>query len=338
MGNQDQFAVEEIRISPRIKFTKFRNLLVQLARHLSDLLRSKQIGIFLRGKEPGNWALAVDSNLSDKMEGEVIHLNSDTSEILKQAIVTKQPCLLEEVVNESLFNRVKGENLLVTPMWCQGEVMGLLLSDFDAFASLSDRHLIQLNLAAELIKIGIEKEFLKLQIDRLEKELSNTESSDSQGYLFTESFVNWLIEREIERAERHGSSFALLLITLDSLPLILSEAGQKKAEQVLQEYQDSMNHLIRKCDLLIRKDGDKYLCVSLEQNIAGACVLAEKLRHKIKETEIVLNKKQLVSTVSIGIAIWPDGKRIKAEKLLDRAMFALKEAQQKGNRVKVWKS
>jgi diguanylate cyclase (GGDEF)-like protein len=339
MPEIDDVAIdEEIRISPRIKFVNLRSLLTRLLNHLSSLLDSKRIGIYLRGRESGNWALAISRKLPNQIEEAARIINQESSEELKTTIQTRQPCLLQEILDAQVIGEQDLENLIIAPMWCENEVMGLLLADFDAFAALSDRHLIQLNLAAQIIKLGIEKEFLTLQVAQFEKTESQAALPEAENLLRNEQMIQWLLEREIERSIRHGSSFGVLTIGFDNLPHIITQHGENVADKSISGFVESLNYVVRKCDFLARRKGDKLLCISFEQNEAGAFVLAEKLRHKIKECVLMINNFRITATISIGIVLWPDGTKIKAQELLQRSEMAMLKAQEKGNRVHLWKS
>jgi len=222
-------------------------------------------------------------------------------------------------------------------MVCEDEVMGLLLADFDSFAALTEKHLIQLRLAAQLIKIAIEKEFLQLQVTNLQSEMSEKNKTNTSGLLQNEQLIDWLVEREIDRTKRHGASFAVLSILIDNLAHIITQYGTEVAEQAIVEFSDALNHIVRSCDFLARREGNKFICVSFEQNKVGAYVLAEKLRHRVKGSILIINNYRITATISIGVSLWPDGDKIKASELIERSDDALKRAAERGNRVRVWK-
>ena len=66
-------------------------------------------------------------------------------------------------------------------------------------------------------------------------------------------------------------------------------------------------------------------------------VLAEKFRHRAKETNPIIEGKAFPLTVSVGMALWPEGSKITAAELIERAEIAMKTALEKGNRVRIWK-
>jgi diguanylate cyclase (GGDEF)-like protein len=244
---------------------------------------------------------------------------------------------LEEILPEDKASVVRDENLIIAPMWCDDEVMKLLMAEFDAFASLSEKHMIQLNLAAQLIKTAIEKEFLQLQISKLERDLAEIAMPDPERFMHNNQLIEWVVEREIERTQRHGASFAVLAIALDNLAHLMTQFKPQVIENIITGFSEVMDYIIRKCDLLTRRGGERFLCISMEQNQAGAMVLAEKLRHRVKETPIEIDGQKIQSTISIGIAVWPGEGRITASELIRRAEEALKDAQSKGNRVRIWR-
>jgi diguanylate cyclase (GGDEF)-like protein len=337
VANPETSSDTEIKISPKIKFIQLRNLLTTVAGNLSDLLDSKCIGIYLQGRESGNWALAVSLGINDTVEESARIINHEKSTTLKKALDAKQVCLLEEILDLEYADMVKGENLIVTPMYSHDDVMALLLADFDAFASLTNRHLLQLELAAHLIKTAIEKEFLSLQVSQLKEKLTNPVNKTDEQYLQNENLIHWLLEREIERCDRHGGSLAVFAVSIDNLAYVISQYGQTISSKAVLEVFEAMNRLVRKCDLFTQMTSDSFICLSQGQNAAGAHVLAERLKHRAKETICMIDNQRITMTVSIGITLYPNGRKSKARDLIDRSQQALKKAQPHGNRVVIWR-
>jgi len=332
LKNEDDF-----KISSRITIDSLRRLLTNVGKQLSALLESKRIGIYLQGREEGNWALAISREVKDSVMDEIRIINHNKNPELKKAIDKKQLCLVEDLLSDDIQKKHKDENMIITPLYYNGEVIGLLLVDFDSFASLTKRNLIQLELVAQIIKIAIDKEFLSIQLSQLKDTLAKTESF-SDDVLQNEEILYWLLDRDIERSNRHGYSFAVLAIRLDNLAHIISQYDKEVSKKAICELSDAMKYLIRKCDLFVHMESDLFLCVSFEQDAAGAHVLAERLRHRIKETICIIQNYRITSTISVGIALWPDGSKITSKALINRSIDALKTAQKQGNRVRIWKT
>lgn len=327
------------RISSKIKLPNLRALLTSIGHQLSQLLNTQRVGIYLKGRESGNWALAISRDFPPALEQHAAIINQDQSEKLTEALNSMQPCLLVEVLSVNDGAREGFENVLVAPMKFGDEIMGLLLTDFDAFAMLSDKHLIQLSLAAQLIKVAIEREFLAMQVARLEKESVIASMPDPQKMLYSDQFVHWFLDIEIERAVRHGSKFAVLIIGIDNLAHLISQHSSSVIEQYTGMLSESLNRLVRKCDLLVRRGSNEFLLITMEQNEAGAMVIAEKLRHRAKETTLTVQDQVLASTMSIGVALSPNrDEKVTPKDLILRAEIALKIAMGRGNRVRIWKS
>ncbi|GEM_PF-5723845 len=334
-----QDELNEFRISSKIKLPNLRSLLSSIGQQLCELLNTKRVAIYLKGRESGNWALAIARDLPPDLEKRAGIINQDRSEMLVEALNSKQPCLLVEALSVEDASIEGIENLIIAPMKTQDEIMGLLITDFDAFAALSEKHLIQLSLAAQLLKVAIEREFLALQVARLEKETTAATMPDPQKMVYSESFIKWFLDIEIERSVRHGSKFSVLIIGIDNLAHLMSQFPESTIEQYTSMLSDALNHLVRKCDLLIRRSANEFMIISMEQNEAGAMVFAEKLRHRAKETTLMVQGQVLSSTMSIGIALSPTHEeRVTSKEMMMRAEIALRIAMGRGNRVRIWKS
>ncbi|OGC56144.1 hypothetical protein A2797_02195 [candidate division WWE3 bacterium RIFCSPHIGHO2_01_FULL_48_15] len=105
---------------------------------------------------------------------------------------------------------------------------------------------------------------------------------------------------EFERSKRFGHTFSILFIDLDSFKEINDQFGHSRGDEVLRELTRLINQQVRKIDFLARLGGDEFVLVLPETTTRGAYSLAEKLRQKVKDSNLSS------VTVSIGVASFPE--------------------------------
>lgn len=134
------------------------------------------------------------------------------------------------------------------------------------------------------------------------------------------------LELALKRSRRQESGAALLYIDLDSFKHINDSLGHPAGDRVLKEMATRLTMLLRDDDIVCRLGGDEFAIVlhdiHQEQSVAQ---VSQKLLESV-ESPIKLECCEIVTTCSIGIAIFPkDGEDPKTlEKHADIALYHAK--------------
>lgn len=140
------------------------------------------------------------------------------------------------------------------------------------------------------------------------------------------------IEQAISRAQRYGSKIAVLFMDLDKFKLINDTYGHLIGDKLLKDVALRLQSCMRKEDTLCRLSGDEFMAVLYDiQDVAVISVLCERILKHITNP-IHLDNLQLMTSVSIGISIYPDDSNDinSTETLLKHADTAMNEAKQGG--------
>lgn len=148
------------------------------------------------------------------------------------------------------------------------------------------------------------------------------------GLLNRAAFADEL-RRAIERAQRAGRSFALLLLDLDSFKEINDSAGHQAGDLLLRHVARRLREQVRQSDVLARLGGDEFAVIleSFEDPI-DSMALAERLVGAISRPFYVAGVEAQLGA-SIGIASFPQDAGA-ADLLLARADLALYAAKAAG--------
>src|SRR5262245_8224216 len=138
------------------------------------------------------------------------------------------------------------------------------------------------------------------------------------------------LEREVSRALRFGHEISLIILDVDDFKRINDRLGHLQGDVVLQAVSDLVRDATRDIDVAARYGGDELALILLETDDEGATILAERLRQRVRDTEVPLRDGGTMAvTISVGVANIPDSAD-DLESLVDGADRALLRAKRSG--------
>lgn len=142
----------------------------------------------------------------------------------------------------------------------------------------------------------------------------------NRGYFFS------VTDREIRRAARNGSQFALLMLDLDELKPVNDTFGHQRGDELLRAVTGAIQRNVRSTDIAARYGGDEFVILLSDTEQEGAQVVAEKLRNDISSLAVGSLDRPARTSASIGVVTYPqDGTSIEALVAdVDKAMYEAK--------------
>jgi diguanylate cyclase (GGDEF)-like protein len=138
---------------------------------------------------------------------------------------------------------------------------------------------------------------------------------------------------EFARAKRMKRPFCCMMLDLDYFKRVNDEYGHLIGDQVLQEFARRCARSVREVDLVGRYGGEELIILLPETDRRTSIQVAERLRTTIAATPIRVFGREILATVSIGVAT-QDENTMDLETLIARADQAMYMAKHKGrNRV-----
>jgi diguanylate cyclase (GGDEF)-like protein len=145
-------------------------------------------------------------------------------------------------------------------------------------------------------------------------------------------FMRYL-SAELKRARRFGTELSLLVLDVDHFKRINDTYGHAAGDLVLQKLVKRIQKCLpRDYDWCARVGGEEFAVVLPQTDLAGAAVVAEKLRKGVEELSIRLSSGVRSITVSIGVSglqAMPMREATTVEMLLahaDRYLYKSKES------------
>ena len=140
------------------------------------------------------------------------------------------------------------------------------------------------------------------------------------------SFSNTL-QLEIKKSNRYKHVFSILMIDADNLKSINDEFGHEAGNQQIITMANTINSCLRESDILGRYGGDEFIALLPETPRDHALEVGDRIRKAIENTAFDMEGHQISSTVSIGVASFPED-AANLDDLLqkaDRAMYKSKK-------------
>lgn len=101
--------------------------------------------------------------------------------------------------------------------------------------------------------------------------------------LWNRRYFDEMFLREVERFRRHGLKHpvSLIMVDVDHFKKVNDTHGHQIGDQVLVMVADALKRLVRSTDLAVRYGGEEMCMLLPETDLAGAGVLAERVREEI---------------------------------------------------------
>lgn len=109
-------------------------------------------------------------------------------------------------------------------------------------------------------------------------------------------------QNEINRFERNGKPFSIVLADIDNFKCINDQYGHDCGDFILEKMSQIMKSMIRKHDILARWGGEEFIMLLPESALAGGIRAAEEIRMHIENESFDYDEKNLKITITFGIS------------------------------------
>ena len=178
------------------------------------------------------------------------------------------------------------------------------------------------NILAHQLLNGIKKAILYRKVQELAITDSLTQTFSRRHFLDR-------FNEETERSKKFKLRFSFLMLDIDRFKEINDHYGHLVGDAVLREVAKAVKENIRQIDFIGRWGGEEFSLVLVETEKTQASLAAERIRQTIESKQISVYDEVLKSTISIGVATFPDDAK-EASILVDKADMALYLAKEKG--------
>lgn len=163
--------------------------------------------------------------------------------------------------------------------------------------------------------------------NRLIKELKHISQIDGLTGLLNRQHLNKRLTEEIHRTKRYGTPLSLIMFDIDNFKKINDTYGHLTGDKILQKTATTIKEILRDTDIAGRFGGDEFILILVQTNIDTGMQVAERLRAKIEQVQVLLKKEQSISfTISLGICQYNNKVKSTEEFIakVDRALYMAK--------------
>ena len=129
---------------------------------------------------------------------------------------------------------------------------------------------------------------------------------DSLTGIYNMRAFTTLSDKFFKQAARYTRPFSILMIDSDSLKMVNDAYGHDSGNRLLKMIVQCIQSQLRETDYIARYGGDEFVVLLPETTCDGAAEVAARIRQRIESTPIPTRKDKVKTTVSIGIACYPD--------------------------------
>ena len=219
--------------------------------------------------------------------------------------------------------RLKGiGSLKVVPLRAAQEVLGTVVLGARAADAFGDDVVRQLEVVAMQAAESIYRARLFEKTERLA-------TTDGLTGLTNHRTFQVRLDEQLAQAKRYGKRLSLILCDIDHFKAVNDTHGHPVGDVVLKGVARTLQKEARTTDVVARYGGEEFAIVMPETDAAGAAVIAERIRERVKALRFDAGAGTLQITLSLGIAAVPDDAATKAQ-LVERADACLYHAKRSG--------
>ena len=223
---------------------------------------------------------------------------------------------------EAYLYRSAARSLLVIPLIAQGQAIGTLAVSRHQPGNpyTAEEQAFLQNLANHVA--------LTVMNARLHELVRYQARTDALTRVYNRRHFLSLAELEFSRSERYAKPLSMILLDLDHFKEVNDRYGHGVGDQLLQSVAERCRSNIRPADIIGRYGGEEFTILLPETELAGAHLLAERLRAGIAGCQISVDGESVCATISLGVSS-KTGDTPNLTALLrqaDEAMYAAKRA------------
>jgi diguanylate cyclase (GGDEF)-like protein len=143
--------------------------------------------------------------------------------------------------------------------------------------------------------------------------------------IYNRRYLDKILLREMSRADRSGTSLAIMMIDLDDFKSVNTRFGHIEGDRVLRAAAELLNRVFRRSDIVIRYGGDEFLVVMPDTNEEQGAHAVTRLQEEAAKWNRKDSKRQYSLGLSCGVAAYRKGMETKGViETADERMYVMK--------------
>ena len=185
---------------------------------------------------------------------------------------------------------------------------------------------IKYSVVEKLLQHGFEMLF---NVNRLIDKAVMLSIIDGLTGAFNRRYLEDILKKDFDKYLRYHYIFSIIMMDIDHFKKVNDTYGHQAGDECLKHLVNVVKNSIRTSDIIARYGGEEFCVVCYEAEKDDAIYLAERIRNKIKNSEIKFQDKVIKFTVSFGVSTVNKTMR-NHEDLIKKADNALYRAKNSG--------
>jgi len=162
---------------------------------------------------------------------------------------------------------------------------------------------------------------------------------DPLTQIYNRKAIMFALDKELRRSIRFKHPLAVAIVDIDYFKVYNDTLGHPAGDKLLKKFSRILMNSVRKVDYFGRIGGEEFLIILPETNLKDGAKLVDRIRETVADTDFYGESKlpHKKVTISVGIAEFIVGGKIKRKDLIDRADERLYKAKHAGRNVVVSK-
>jgi two-component system cell cycle response regulator len=214
------------------------------------------------------------------------------------------------------------QSLKIFPLVAGDRILGTVVAGSRKKAAFDSDELRML----EVIAIQAAQAVLRAQLFEAMEKMATT---DGLTGLTNHRTFQGRLDESLATAKRYGRKLSFILTDVDHFKSVNDTYGHPMGDQVLKGVARILREQARDTDIVARYGGEEFAVIMPETDMAGAQVIAERIRERLAKEVFQTEQGPLTVTLSLGVATFPESSQDK-QGLIDLADQCLYFAKRHG--------
>jgi|SRR5579863_260790 len=225
--------------------------------------------------------------------------------------------------HQPFLRHLKAKSILCVPIVSKKKTLGVLemINRLDGEPFSQDD--------ADLLLKLVDQAAIALERSSLYQKMSDLAVTDDLTKLFNFRYLDRILDNEIRRSQRYGSTVSLVFLDMDHFKNVNDRHGHLYGSKVLVEMGHLLIRNLRDVDIVARYGGDEFVAVLPQTSVATTRKIVDRIQEAVRKTEFLKDSGfRMKLSASFGIAGFPEHAKNKTDliRLADKAMYRAKES------------